>query len=323
MTRSDAKRILGPAVVLAGWILNSPHGSAQAWLPAKGEGTVSISFQHVNAAGHFLEDGSRLPGYQTRASNLIFEVAYGLTERLAVNVSLPYMNTKYTGKDEPLNLPENVLDDGRYHRTVQDFRSELRCNALRRPFMATPFFAAIIPSHDYKTIGEAAAGRHLREYLVGAYAGRLLNPVLRRAYVHGLYSYAFVERDVNIPLNRSNVELAVGYLVTPSLPLSFIWKRQWTHGGLDFAELFEAPPEVFRNMDRVTRQNFQHVGVGAGFPLSKSMSVHVNFVKLVSGANAHYGTGISAGVSWSFQTRRERPGPSASLAPINRTAFLN
>ena len=283
-------------------MLSSSSASAQAWLPEKGEGSASLSFQHVSAAGHFLEDGSRLPGYETQASNLLMDVTYGVTDRLALGVAVPYMNVKYTGKEEPLNLPENKLDDGAYHGTLQDFRFELRYKAFEKPFVATPFVAAGVPSHAYDTIGEAAAGRDLRELMVGSYAGRLLDPVLPRAYIHGLYSYAFVERDQNIPLDRSNVNVETGYFITPSISLSFLWRKQWTHGGLDFAELFEAPPEIFRNLDRLTRQNFQHIGAGAGFPLSKTLSAHVNIIKFVSGENAHYGTGVVAGVSWSFKT---------------------
>lgn len=296
---------LVPGVALLGFhILNGCHGSAQAWLPAKGEGSASTTFQHVYAAGHFLEDGSRLPGYETRASNLLLDVAYGVTDRLAVSVALPYMNVKYAGKEEPFNLPENKLDDGNYHGAFQDFGFELRYNAFQRPFMATPFVAAGVPSHAYETIGEAAVGRDLRELRIGTYAGRLLEPVLPRTYVHGMYSYAFVERDQNIPLDRSNLNVDVGYFVTPAVSLSFLWRRQWTHGGLDFAELFAASPEIFRNFDRLVRQDYQHVGVGAGFPLTRTLSGHLNFIKFVSGKNAHYGSGIAGGVNWSFQTPR-------------------
>lgn len=321
-TRSDGNRILAPVFVLAACILNPSHGSAQAFLPLKGDGSVSITFQHVNAAGHFIDDGSRLPEYQSRSSNLIFHVEYGVTERLALSLAIPYMNTKYTGNQEPLNLPLNVLDDGFYHGTLQDLGFELRYNAFRRPVVVTPFFQAIIPSHDYDTIGEAASGRRLREYLVGAYAGRLLNPVLPRAFVHGNYSYAFVEQDLNIPLNRSNANMQLGYFVTPSVPVSFLWGRQWTHGGLGYFESFEVL-EDFLNIDRIMRENFQHVGVGAQFPLGKSLAVHVNVAKFVSGQNSHYGTAISAGVTWSFQTRRESPSVrSTSQAALNPPGFL-
>src|SRR5215471_13798218 len=94
-------------VVIALTSLVSSWSSAQAFLPKKGEGSVAITYENVHVDGHFLEDGSRFPAYQSRASNMIFGLEYGLTDRLALDASLPYMLTKYTGKEVPLNLPIN------------------------------------------------------------------------------------------------------------------------------------------------------------------------------------------------------------------------
>jgi len=277
------------------------RGSAQAFLPKKGEGSIAITYQNVHVDGHFLEDGSRFPAYQNRADNLMFGLEYGVTDRLALDVNLPYMLTKYTGKETPLNLPLNVLDDGTYHGTVQDFQLGLRYNLQRRRFAVTPFFTLVLPSHDYKTVGETAAGPHLRQLISGVYTGRLLNPILPRTYVEGMYSYALVEKAANIPLNRSNTELTAGYFITSSLSANFLWRGQWMHGGLNFSEIFqESSSEVIRQQDRVTRQNFYHVGGGAGLAISESVSTHFTFVKFVAGQNAHYGEGIFAGVSWRF-----------------------
>src|SRR5262249_46446976 len=154
----------------------------------------------------------------SRAETMIFDIEYGLNNRLAVRASLAYVNSKYTGQETPFNLPRNVLDDGKYHGSPQDFRFELRYSALRRPLFMTPFFAAIVPSYGYDFIGEAAPGRRLREFLAGAYAGRLLNPICPRAYIHGSYSYAFVKRDLGIRTNRSNVDMQFGYLVRNPSP---------------------------------------------------------------------------------------------------------
>jgi len=54
-------------------------GMAQAFLPGKSEGSASINFTTIHAAGHFLDDGSRLPGYASRANSLTFGLDYGLT----------------------------------------------------------------------------------------------------------------------------------------------------------------------------------------------------------------------------------------------------
>jgi len=291
-------------VLVALTFLMPSRGLAQAFLPAKGEGSVSITYQNVHVAGHFLEDGSRFPAYQSRASNLMFGLEYGLTDHLALDASLPYMLTKYTGKQVPLNLPLNVLDDGTYHGTFQDFQLGLRYNIQRRPLVVTPFFTVIVPSHSYRTVGESAAGGNLRQLISGVYTGRLLNPILPRTYVEGTYSYAVVEKVVNIPLNRSNTELTAGYFVTPSLSVNFLWRGQWMHGGLNFSEIFQgSSSEVVRQQDRVTRQNFYHVGAGAELSITESVSTHFTFIKFVSGQNAHYGEGVFGGVSWRFTAK--------------------
>src|SRR5262249_20123438 len=109
----------------------------------------------------------------------------------------------------------------------------------------------------------------------------------------------------NIPLNRSNSEVTAGYFITPSGSLSanFLWRSQWMHGGLNFSEIFQgSSSEVIRQQDRVTRQNFDHVGAGATLSLTESVSTQFTFSKFVSGENAHYGEGIFAGVSWRFKS---------------------
>jgi len=109
--------------------------------------------------------------------------------------------------------------------------------------------------------------------------------------------------------------------VLPSASVNFNWSRQWTHGGVTFEHVFDTP-EIFLNHDRLIRSNFQHVGVGVGFALSESVDLHGNFVKYVSGSNTHYGTSISVGVTWKFQTRRDLPSRSGAWSPARPAGFL-
>jgi hypothetical protein len=218
---------------------------------------------------------------------------------------VPFVNVKYRGPEEPFNLPDNVLDNGIYHGTVTDLGFQFRYNLLERPVVVTPFFSAGVPSHAYETLGEAAPGRNFKEYRLGTYVGRLLEPILPRAFVHGYYSYSFVQQDVDIPLNYSSFGLEAGYFVAGTVPISFLWRQHWTHGGLSFNELFEAPPDVFVNLDRVVRIKFKHVGAAVSFPLGDSVSGFANYLKFLSGVDAHYGQAFSVGLSWTFQTRAE------------------
>jgi hypothetical protein len=299
------RAVLAAVLAVAGLAGGAPQLRAQAWLPARGEGTLTGTFQRVNADGHFLEDGSKLPGYRTEASNAVLSATYGITGRLAIGLGVPYVNVRYLGPDEPLNLPDNVLDDGSYHGTLQDLRFEVRYSLLQEPLAITPAVAASIPSHSYDTLGEAAPGRDFQEYHAGLYAGRFLDPVLPRAYLQAGYSYAYVRQDLDIPLDYSSFGLEAGYFLSDSVQVSFLWRKLWSHGGLSFNELFEAPPEVFVNLDRVVKADYDHVGAGLTVRLGSSpVSAYGNYVWFVDGIDAHYGSGFSVGLSWSFRTAR-------------------
>src|SRR4051812_39311150 len=106
-------------VVVASVVLSAvPRGAqAQAWLPAAGEGTVSIQWQNVFSRDHFVPTTPVDIGH-IESHAVVFDVTYGLTDKVAVDVSLPFIASKYDG---PQPHP-TALDDGAYHGAVQDFR---------------------------------------------------------------------------------------------------------------------------------------------------------------------------------------------------------
>jgi hypothetical protein len=77
-------------------LLLSPSLPAQAWLSPQGDGTVSVLYQngitHLHAYGDRTKD--RGPTYFDGA---VFSSDYSLTDRLAVSVSLPFIEAKYAG----------------------------------------------------------------------------------------------------------------------------------------------------------------------------------------------------------------------------------
>src|SRR5579871_4538248 len=85
---------------------------AQAWLPPKGDGSVEVSVQSNFFDGHYDDFGNKvrpcptcpLGVGQSRASSLIFAVDYSLTDRINVEISLPYVFTRYTGNPADLTF---------------------------------------------------------------------------------------------------------------------------------------------------------------------------------------------------------------------------
>jgi len=299
--------------------------SAQAWLPFRGEGHLSLIGQHIRLSGHFDTDGSRLKECAPSSSWVgIAEFEYGLTDKLAFSARLPYVASRYTGReDEPCTAeliqlhhefqqqsphPElTSLDTGSYYATFQDLNFGVRYNLLNRGITVTPAIGVTIPSHDYRTVGEAAPGQNRFALQTGVSLGRLLDPLIPRAYVHAQYTYSFVQSLLDISLDRSDAEFEVGYAVTPIVAVRGLAAWQQTHGGLGYAEVVErafgaggqpTDPEVFLDHDRLLATRYWHVGGGATVTVTDSLAVDGAVVTFLSGADTHYGAGVTVGVTW-------------------------
>src|SRR5262245_3793513 len=69
---------------------------AQAWTPPQGEGTVAVQFQDAFVKYHQLPT-VRLDRGHIRGETLLVDVTYGITDKAAVSVALPYVASKYNG----------------------------------------------------------------------------------------------------------------------------------------------------------------------------------------------------------------------------------
>ena len=300
-------------------LLSAPSAlTAQAWLPPKGDGSISFGVQTISFDGHFDSAGHRLQGAgKSRATNLLLGFSYSFTDRLTAEVTLPYVVTRYTGNPadltfgNPLFVPA-AIDDGSSHSTFQDFHLDLHYNVLRdsrrrglRNLAITPFFSFIIPSHSYAFEGESAFGRDLREYVLGVSVGRLLSPLLRRGYVQGQYSYAFVQKPNNISLNHNNVDLEMGYFLPHSLSVWGVGSWLHTNGGITIEQAL-MDPQLFPLHDRLLRASYWHFGAGANYSLTESLDLSFSYVTYLAGTNTHFGRGITIGTTWNFSTRRPK-----------------
>lgn len=320
-------------LALAFWQGIVPAGARaqSAWLPADGEGSLSVIFQNLNFGGHFDENGVKLEGaVPSRAFLGIAEVEYGLTDRLAFTARLPYVASKFTGgHDEPVTTflreryeefrranPDAAvtnLDTGEYYATAQDFSFTLRYNLVDRGLVVTPVVGVTIPSHHYRTVGEAAPGQYLRALHTGVNVGRLLDPLLPDAYVHGRYTYSFVQRLVGISMDRSSAEFELGYAVTPTIGVRGIARWSHTHGGVPFSRAYE-DVALFLEHDRLLASRSWHLGGGASLSLTDSLDLDAAVVTFLSGSDTHYGTGMTVGLTWRLlQGGAAQPAPHLAL----------
>lgn len=305
-TWSASIRAIGVVILFLHFVADAAW--AQAWTPSKGEGTVGITYQNYYFTGHLDPEGQDDRNGAAHAKAVLTEFDYGVTDSVALNVSLPFIASKYTGSPGgsvfgPLVLPVGPLDDGRYHGAFQDWRFELRYGAVStRAVSLTPFVALAVPSHRYEISGEAVPGKHRREALVGASGGVPFDSLLRGAYIHARYSYAVVQRVRGARLNRSNVDVEGGAPIVSRLMLRGVsaWHIAHDHGSIAFEDALQ-DPELWRIHDREVGASFVNAGAGLTLSLTDAMDVNVLYITTVSGsAGAHAATALSLGISWGF-----------------------
>ena len=308
MTRHPSSRLVAVAIGLTlGLFGAAPSVRAQAWTPAQGEGTVSVQFQDAFIKYHLLPTVQRDRG-QIRGETLLADVTYGINDRVAVSLALPFVASRW--KQGGAGLPHDpAIDDGRFHSTFQDFQFGIRYNVLRKGVVFTPFAGTILPSHGYVSFAHAAAGRHVRELQVGTYWATLLDRVLPGLFLQGRYSYGFAERILDISHNRSNLDLEAGYFVKPELRVFAMGASQLTHGGIDLNGNSRAtlPPLRWIHHDQIARDNYLNVGAGVAYDLTPAVGIYGSVIRTVAGRNVHaLHHALSFGMSWSFATRAAR-----------------
>lgn len=300
-----------PVATLAALICAPPlaHDAlAQAWVPARGEGAVSVAFQTMHVEKHLAGTVSTDAG-PIDTNVVLADFTFGLTDRIAVDVALPLVSSKYSGQSPHLGTN---IDDGSYHTSFTDLRFALRYNLVRDGAVITPYIGSIVPSNSYAFYGHAAPGQQLKELQIGVYGAKLLERGLPGLFISGRYGFGFVEKVLDISHNRSLADLEVGYFFTSRFRAFTMANAGITHGGFDFP----TPPQYRLDHDRIQRVNYLHAGAGAAFSISDSLDVFGSFSKLVAGRNGHaLDRGLTVGLSWGFRRRANPAESAASTAP--------
>lgn len=253
---------MAPTLLLAAAGLAEPTTAvAQAWLPPKGDASLTLGYQYYRSKDRFTTgNGDRYYDGLNQQHGLLGYLTYGITDRLAVSLGLPpYFLSSYDGPDphqlpvldglyivrdesgQPVFLPPTI-DDGSFHGSFQDFRGELSFMALQGPLVVTPFVGFQLPSHAYDYHAQTAVGRELWDLRLGVNAAWRMDPILPEAYVQGRYAFAYRQSTQDLRFNYSYVDLELGYFVTPSLSLRILGSSQIAHDGLKDEELPYAQP---------------------------------------------------------------------------------
>ena len=313
-------------VVPLGLTMFAARASAQAFVPEQGEGSVSILYQNTFVTKHYLTTTPYDMG-QIRSDAMLVDFTYGLTDKMAVSVGIPWVASKWTGTGvvDPANYIASVphplplagpvtLDDGTYHSTFTDLRFSVRYNLVKQRGLAlTPFVGSITPSHGYETFAHAAPGRDLNELKVGVSAAKMLDELVPGLFVQGTYSYGFTQQVLDIAHNRSVIDVEAGYFVTPKLRALFLGSGQITHGGIDATFELAFDPVLFPVHDQITKDNFLNLGGGVAYSLNDRLDIFGSLIHTVAVRNIHaIDYGLSFGLSVSFSTRHGKDRAIAS-----------
>jgi len=303
-----ARRILLSAA-LALFLASSPRPlAAQAFTPPQGLGAVTLSWQYVDNTGHRLSDGFFVERGQSVTTSADLELEYGVTDRLAATVAVPYVFARYTGAmPPPSNLPLDAC--ACWHSSFQDFALAARYRLGRATWAVTPLVRVVLPSHGYGYRGEAVVGRRLREAQVGVSAGLRLAGPLSKASIHSTYVYSLVEKPLEeIGLDHSNAFFEAGYAVTRRLYVRADATWQRTHGGVragsTTGQPFPLPGELntlerIAQRDRILRTNYWHTGGGLSYSAGP-VDVFASVSKYVSGTDTHNGRAFTLGATYYF-----------------------
>jgi hypothetical protein len=237
---------------------------------------------------------------------MLFDVTYGLTDRVAASVGVPLVISRYRGSFPHQPTNPNRMDDGQWHATTQDFRFNLRYNVLDGPFAVTPFVGTVMPSNAYESWAHSAAGRHVRELHVGVTAARRLDTISPNLFLQGRYAFAFGPSILGYRMNHSNADIEVGYFVSPSVRVFGLTSGQLMHDGVDvrLGGIGLTPVERDHH-DQIGRDHFLNVGGGASVSISDRVDLFASFVKQVAGRNGHeVNRAVSIGLTWSMRGPR-------------------
>ena len=307
------------AIACCGLLLGSlawtPRVRAQAWVPGKGQGSLSIVYKQkqstklTDGGGNASDFGKAI----VRTMNL--DIDYGLTDRLAVSVGLPFGSNRYTGNDphDPRSLPfandQRFLDDGRFHGGWTDFSIGLRYQWRTQPFLITPFIAYSWPSHNYTFFAHSALGNQQWTLQAGVHAGDWLPPPLQNLYWEAGYAYSFMQPLSHRRINHGTLHLQVGSYVTPRLELHLLAEHSNSYGpAINLPQDFFNPdgtlnPDNLYYHDQLAAARMNRASVGLSYQLNDRYQLSADLGRNFNAANVHRwdyeaSIGISRSFSW-------------------------
>jgi hypothetical protein len=295
-----SKQIIRSLALAGSALLLPATAAAQTWLGEPNSLAASASYAYSSADSI---DG--LDGYVTRHHVLLLGADYVTPiDELAVSVSLPLMAVKYDREASTGMLEHSIQrwDDGDYHLTPQDATA-----MVTYEFLTTQYFGwaasvgGSVPVADYAAEGYAGAGRgqaqaHFRTHITGV--------ILPRLFGRALYEYSLVERLDKSPetrshnLDRSRVELFLGYQITDKLGANVSTDLLFSHGGFELERYLEYSQSEQDYHDRLLKERIYQLGVGATYALTDRIDLGLAVRLFLGGDNTREANMVGLHAGW-------------------------
>lgn len=299
--------------LLLGSLAWTPVARAQAWVPGKGQGAVSLILHQsettklTDSHGHADHFGKVI------GRTLFLNIDYGLSDRWAISASLPFKSNRYTGQDphNPQTLPfpndQRFVDDGQFHDGWADWSVALRYQWRTEPFLITPFIVYSRPSHPYTFFAHSAFGNQQWALTAGVHVGGWLSPPLQNLYWQAGYAYSFEQPLDHRHVNRGVVSLEAGYFLTPRLEAHLGVEHENSYGDTinlpqDFfnADGSLNPGNLYYH-DQLAASRYTNATMGLDYQLNDRYQLSLHYARTLNSANAHiYDYVASFGISRSF-----------------------
>ncbi|MBS0457169.1 MAG: hypothetical protein JSS44_07565 [Proteobacteria bacterium] len=298
---------------------------AQAWLPGKGHGSLTLDYEQKQSTKLSFSDGNLADFGKVIDRTAHLNIDYGLSDRWAISVGLPFESNRYTGNDphDPRVFPfpnrQRFQDDGRYHAGWSDWSVGLRYQWLARPFLVTPYVAYTQPNHTYTYFAHSALGTDQKALQVGVYLGNWFPPPWQNLFWQAGLAYTFEQSTKHLdPLanqflhddrtvNHSAISLKLGYNITPRLVGHASIEHDNSFGnGADAVSSFANPDGSpnFNNIfyhDQLFLLRMTTLAAGLDYQLNDHYQLSFDISRTLTVANTHfYNYDANFGISRSF-----------------------
>lgn len=271
MFKSVTMLVLG---IAAAPLLHAQEANVPSTPYAAGQG--SFGFEYVDAYDHGDWDGPA----GSNSGNLRYltyrlNASYFVADRWEVRASLPYIESQFSGNafqrqfahpviscltpqgPTPACRPD-ILDDGNYHGTFQDWTAGLRYHFDYAGIQFAPGFDLVVPSHNYQYYATSVGERNTK-FGIGVEASHQFD--FSNFFYQAYYEYYFNTPHIGYNNNYNSMGFNIGYFFSPQLSAKFITDLKVGNGITD--QEIGGPPAltpIWLNHDRIRLQDHGIIG---------------------------------------------------------------